>query len=53
MLAGGFVGLGVHSSGCSGLCVVAVYVREVKTASGATALQVVWSSSRGSKEMDH
>lgn len=25
----------------------------VKTASGATAVQVVWSSSRGSKELDH
>lgn len=29
------------------------YVREVKTASGATAVQVVWSSSRGSRKMDH
>ncbi|MDO5678605.1 MAG: IS1634 family transposase [Propionibacteriaceae bacterium] len=32
---------------------MAPYVREVKTASGATAVQVVWSSSRGSKKMDH
>jgi hypothetical protein len=32
---------------------MAPYVREVKTASGATAVQVVWSSSGGSKKMDH
>lgn len=32
---------------------MAPYVREVKTASGATAVQVVWSSCRGSKKMDH
>lgn len=29
------------------------YVRTVKTASGATAVQVVWSNKRGAKEMDH
>ena len=29
------------------------YVRTVKTASGATAVQVVWSNKRGSKQMDH
>ena len=28
-------------------------MRTVKTASGATAVQVVWSSSRGSRLMDH
>lgn len=28
-------------------------MRTVKTASGATAVQVVWGSSRGSKQMDH
>ena len=28
-------------------------MRTVKTASGATAVQVVWSSSRGSRSMDH
>ncbi len=32
---------------------MAAYVREVKTASGAKAVQVVWSSSQGSKQMDH
>lgn len=32
---------------------VSPYVRTVKTASGATAVQVVWSSSRGSRSMDH
>lgn len=29
------------------------YVRTVKTASGATAVQVVWSNKRGKKDMDH
>lgn len=29
------------------------YVRTVKTASGATAVQVVWSNRRGKKDMDH
>jgi hypothetical protein len=29
------------------------YVRTVKTASGATAVQVVWSSRRGSREIEH
>ena len=29
------------------------YVRTVKTASGATAVQIVWSSRRGSREIDH
>jgi len=29
------------------------YVRTVKTASGATAVQVVWSSRRGSRDIEH
>ena len=29
------------------------YVRTVKTASGATAVQVVWSSRRGSRQIEH
>ena len=29
------------------------YVRTVKTTSGATAVQVVWSSRRGSREIEH
>ena len=29
------------------------YVRTVKTVSGATAVQVVWSSQRGSREIEH
>ena len=29
------------------------YVRTVKTASGATAVQIVWSSQRGSREIEH
>jgi hypothetical protein len=29
------------------------YVRTVKTASGATAVQIVWSSRRGSRNIDH
>jgi hypothetical protein len=29
------------------------YVRTVKTKSGATAVQVVWSSRRGSREIEH
>ncbi|ETW26396.1 hypothetical protein MGAST_24850 [Mycobacterium gastri 'Wayne'] len=29
------------------------YVRTVKTASGATAVQVVWSSRRGSRSIEH
>ena len=29
------------------------YVRTVKTASGATAVQVVWSNRLGSRRMDH
>lgn len=29
------------------------YVRTVKTASGATAVQIVWSSSKGSRRIDH
>jgi Transposase DDE domain len=29
------------------------YVRTVKTASGATAVQIVWSSRRGSREIEH
>lgn len=28
-------------------------MRTVKTASGATAVQVVWSNRRGKKDMDH
>ena len=33
-------------------CVVA-YVRTVKTTSGATAVQIVWSSRRGSRSIEH
>jgi succinate dehydrogenase flavin-adding protein (antitoxin of CptAB toxin-antitoxin module) len=29
------------------------YVRTVKTSSGATAVQIVYSSRRGSREIDH
>jgi hypothetical protein len=29
------------------------YVRTVKTKSGATAVQVVWSSQRGSRQIEH
>jgi hypothetical protein len=29
------------------------YVRTVRTASGATAVQVVWSSRRGSRRIEH
>ncbi len=29
------------------------YIRKVKTTSGATAVQVVWSSRRGSREIEH
>ena len=29
------------------------YVRTVKTKSGATAVQIVWSSQRGSREIEH
>jgi hypothetical protein len=29
------------------------YVRTVRTASGATAVQVVWSSRRGSRDIEH
>ncbi|GAA1094718.1 hypothetical protein GCM10009648_37430 [Tsukamurella spumae] len=29
------------------------YVRTVKTASGATAVQIVWSSTRGSRKIEH
>ena len=29
------------------------YVRTVKTKSGATAVQVVWSSQRGSRKIEH
>ena len=29
------------------------YVRTVKTASGATAVQIVYSSRRGSKDIEH
>ena len=29
------------------------YVRTVKTASGATAVQIVWSSARGSRKIEH
>jgi hypothetical protein len=32
---------------------VAAYVRTVKTASGATAVQVVHSSRRGARDIDH
>ena len=33
-------------------CLVA-YVRAVRTASGAVAVQVVWKSSRGSRDIEH
>ena len=29
------------------------YVRTVKTKSGATAVQIVWSSQRGSRKIEH
>jgi hypothetical protein len=29
------------------------YVRTVRTASGATAVQIVWSSQRGSRRIEH
>jgi hypothetical protein len=29
------------------------YVRTVKTASGAVAVQIVWSSRRGSRSIEH
>ena len=29
------------------------YVRTVETASGATAVQIVWSSRRGSRSIEH
>ena len=29
------------------------YMRTVKTTTGATAVQVVWSSRRGSREIEH
>ena len=29
------------------------YVRTVRTTSGATAVQVVWASRRGSREIEH
>jgi len=32
---------------------VVAYVRTVKTASGATAVQIVWSSRRGSRQIEH
>jgi hypothetical protein len=32
---------------------VVAYVRAVKTASGATAVQIVWSSRRGSRQIEH
>jgi len=32
---------------------VVAYVRTVKTASGATAVQIVWSSRRGSRNIEH
>jgi len=32
---------------------VVAYIRSVKTASGATAIQIVWSSRRGSREIEH
>jgi len=32
---------------------VVAYVRTVKTASGATAVQIVWSTRRGSRQIEH
>jgi hypothetical protein len=29
------------------------YVRTVKTASGATAVQIVWSTRRGARDIEH
>jgi hypothetical protein len=33
--------------------VLVTYVRTVKTASGATAVQIVYSNRRGSREIEH
>ncbi|TCO38963.1 hypothetical protein EV646_1193 [Kribbella antiqua] len=43
----------VHYAGVFGLSVVAPCVRTVKTASGATAVQIVYSSRRGSRDIEH
>jgi hypothetical protein len=32
---------------------VVAYVRTVKTASGATAVQIVWSTRRGARQIEH
>jgi hypothetical protein len=32
---------------------VVAYVRTVKTSSGATAVQIVWSTRRGSRQIKH
>jgi hypothetical protein len=32
---------------------VVAYVRTVKTASGASAVQIVWSSRKGSRQIEH
>jgi hypothetical protein len=32
---------------------VVAYVRTVKTSSGATAVQIVWSTRRGSRNIEH
>ncbi len=34
-------------------CWLVAYVRMVKTASGATAVQIVYSSRRGSRQIEH
>ena len=39
--------------GSSSLCSVSPYIRTVKTASGATAVQIVHSSRRGSRDIEH
>jgi hypothetical protein len=38
---------------CYRVCGVAPYVRTVKTASGATAVQIVHGSRRGSRDIEH
>ena len=55
MLTCGFAGCGDWKcvlAGCPQSCGVP-YVRTVKTSSGATAVQMVYSSRRGSREIEH
>ena len=39
--------------GCPYGCLVSPYVRTVKTSSGATAVQIVYSSHCGSRDIEH